>query len=187
MPTIRSRCVKLSFRPLVLADFSEAVLASCASAQLDAPDAGALMTLHGLSGGSPGRSLDFIAGGLLSLAGTLDKIIDGLPRMDFALVHRLIQAGSGARNAETFLRLCDLIEGRIEDLARQCLAKSTGSGAAWAELWASLRQRRLELEALNLDKGAFLLSAFSDIERSRGSHPDFPARDALLKKNLMTE
>ena len=37
--------------------------------------------------------------------------------------------------------------------------------AAWAGLWQTVRGRRLELEALNLDKGAFLVSTFSDMER----------------------
>jgi DNA polymerase-3 subunit delta' len=105
-----------------------------------------------------------MTGGLLPLAETLNRIVQGLPRLDFALVHSLIQAASGARNAHSFVRLCDLIEGRIEDLARQSASNSGGAGAAWAELWQSVRQRRLEMEGLNLDKGAFLLSLFSDME-----------------------
>jgi DNA polymerase-3 subunit delta' len=165
MPTIRSRCVKLAFRPLNLADFSGTVFTACESAELEVPNGGALKTLHGLSAGSPGKALDFIAGGLLPLAGTLDRIIEGLPRLDFGLVHGLIQSAGGARNSQTFTRLCDLIEGRIEELARHKLSGSCGAGAAWAELWRHVRERRLELEALNLDKGAFLLSVFSDMER----------------------
>ena len=90
-----------------------------------------------------------------------------LPKMDHALVNELIQSASGKQNAETFSRLCDLIEECIEEKARQEATEPsrTAQGASWAELWHSLRERRLALEALNLDKGAFLVSAFSDMER----------------------
>ncbi|MBI4725474.1 MAG: XRE family transcriptional regulator, partial [Rhodomicrobium sp.] len=49
MPTIRSRCVKLAFRPLNRPDFHDAVLAAWASAELAAPGEGQLMKLHTLS------------------------------------------------------------------------------------------------------------------------------------------
>src|SRR5215469_2861250 len=119
MPTIRSRCVKLAFRPLKPDDFSEAVLAACEAGSLDMPDADALKSLHALTAGSPGRALEFISGGLLPLAEVLDNILAGLPRVDYALVHRLIQSASGARNAQSFARLCDLTEERIEKFAKQ--------------------------------------------------------------------
>jgi DNA polymerase III subunit delta' len=166
MPTIRSRCVKLVFRPLPLDDFSGAVLSACETGDLDRPDAGMLKKLHALAAGSPGRALEFIAGGLFPLAEMLDKILAGLPRMDYILVHRLIQSASGARNAQSFARLCDLTEERIEKFARQGLknAPDAKPGAGWAQLWQAVRQRRMETETLNLDKGAFLMSVFSDIE-----------------------
>lgn len=123
--------------------------------------------LFALSSGSPGRAVDLISGGLLLLADKVERIVDGLPKMDHALVHELIQSTSGARNAEAFKRLCDLIEERIEEKAREEAIQPDRQprAASWAELWQTLRGRRLEMEALNLDKGAFLVSAFSDMER----------------------
>ncbi len=166
MPTIRSRCVKLALRPLKRADFSDAVLTACKAGALETPDTQALEKLHAISAGSPGRALEFIAGGLLPLAQTLDKIVASLPRTDYGLVHSLIQSASGARNAQAFGKLCDLIEERIESLARDATAGTpdAAEAGAWAQAWQSFRQRRGELEVLNLDKGAFLMSAFSDME-----------------------
>ena len=170
MPTIRSRCIKLAFRPLALSDFQRAVSAACSAGGLSEPDDAAMRKLFALSAGSPGRAVDLISGGLLLLADKVDRIMDRLPKIDHALVHELIQSTSGARNAETFRRLCDLIEERIEEKAKQEANEPhrTTQGASWAELWQSLRERRLALEALNLDKGAFLVSAFSDMERIAG-------------------
>ena len=167
MPTIRSRCIKLAFRPLGLSDFQRAVAAACATGDLSEPDEAAMRKLFALSSGSPGRAVDLISGGLLLLADKVERIVDGLPKMDHALVHELIQSTSGARNAEAFKRLCDLIEERIEEKAREEAIQPDRQprAASWAELWQTLRGRRLEMEALNLDKGAFLVSAFSDMER----------------------
>ena len=133
---------------------------------METPVPDLLKKLHALAAGSPGRALEFTAGGLLPLAEKLDKLLAGLPRMDYTLVHSLIQSASGARNAQNFARLCDLTEERIEKFARQGLKNASGtkSSAGWAGLWETVRQRRLETETLNLDKGAFLMSVFSDIE-----------------------
>jgi DNA polymerase III subunit delta' len=166
MPTIRSRCVKLALRPLQPEDFAAAVLSACEAGNIEMPDADALERLHTLAAGSPGRAFEFLAGGLLPLSAKLDKLLEGLPRMDYTLLHSLIQSASGTRNAAYFARLCDLIEERIENFARRGLENASYArrSAGWAELWQTVRQRRLEAETLNLDKGAFLMSVFSDIE-----------------------
>jgi DNA polymerase-3 subunit delta' len=167
MPTIRSRCIKLTFRPLDLSGFQSAVAAACAAGDLPEPEEKAMRKLFTLSAGSPGRAVDLISGGLVSLADKVERIMDGLPKLDHALVHELIQSTSGARNAETFRRVCDLIEERIEEKAKKEVMQPGHQplSASWAQLWQTVRERRLEMEALNLDKGAFLVSAFSDMER----------------------
>src|SRR5579883_3091625 len=166
MPTIRSRCVRLSFRPLELPSFERAVLAACRRGKLPAPGRNYIVKLHAACSGSPGRAVEYIAGGLLSLAEKIDRILGTLPKVDYLLVHELIQSVTGAKNPETFSQVCDLIERRIEERAKQTAGASSAPEEAvtWAVLWRSLRERRSELELLNLDKGAFLMSAFSDME-----------------------
>ena len=169
MPTIRSRCVKLAFRALDPGNFASAVAAACLAGDLTEPGETEMQKLFALSSGSPGRALDFLSGGLLALAGKLERIVDGLPGLDHAAIHELIQAASGARNAETFDRLCDLIEEEIAAKARKIALAgpdAAAEAAAWAELWQGFRERRLELESLNLDKGAFLVAAFAAMERA---------------------
>jgi DNA polymerase III subunit delta' len=163
MPTIRSRCVKLALRPIDGGDFDSAVLAACARGGMDEPAPAELENLRKISGGAPGRAVEFLSGGLLPLAATVDKIFRSLPRTDYGLVHGLIQSTGGARNAQTFDRVCDLIEERLEANARETLA-DTAKAAAWARAWLGYRERRAEMDGLNLDKGAFLLSAFAELE-----------------------
>ena len=167
MPTIRSRCVKLGLSPLHEPDFHKAVAAACSRGDLAEPGDAEMAKLFALSAGSPGRAIELIAGGVLSLAGKVERIMEGLPRLGQTLVQELVQAASGARNAETFAQVCDLIEERVAERAKKEAIEQPelASAASWAALWQALRERRLELETLNLDKGAFLVSIFSDMER----------------------
>jgi DNA polymerase-3 subunit delta' len=173
IPTIRSRCIKLAFRPLGFPDFQSAVSAAAAAGGLDEPEAEDMSRIFALSAGSPGRALDLLSGGFLSLAGKVERLIEGLPRLDQGLVHELIQSSGGKGNAETFTRLCDFIEERVADRAKKEALQNAGpaaGAASWAELWQTARARRLEMEALNLDKGAFLITVFSDMERIARKH-----------------
>ena len=173
IPTIRSRCIKLALRPLGFPDFKSAVSAAAAAGGLDEPEAEDMSRIFALSAGSPGRALDLLSGGFLSLAGKVERIMEGLPRLDQGLVHELIQSSGGKGNAETFTRLCDFIEERVADRAKTEALQNAGpaaGAASWAELWQTARARRLEMEALNLDKGAFLITVFSDMERIARKH-----------------
>ncbi len=179
MPTIRSRCVRLALRPLNDADFRSAVLAACNTAALASPDEAALNRLAMSASGSPGKALSLLAGGLLPLAEKVNMIFSRLPRIDQESINELLQSAIGAKNAENFARVCDLIEELIEAKARQEAQGGTAAvekAGAWADLWRHLRNKRSELETLNLDKGAFLIGAFSDIELvARESSLAFPA------------
>jgi DNA polymerase III subunit delta' len=167
MPTIRSRCVHLALRPPQQSEFESALAAACSVGGMPMPTERELAKLYAAWGASPGQALDLLAGGLLPFADKVEKIIAGLPYVDYGLVHGLIQSSIGARNAENFHRLCDLLEKRIEKQARQeAIENEPGNmnGARWAHLWQALRERRSDMEALNLDKGAFLMTTFSDME-----------------------
>ena len=167
IPTVRSRCIRLAFRPLAEPDFKEAVLAACESAAMEEPSAESLAIAHKLSAGSPGAALELLASDFISTSRKVDRIVAALPRMDYALAHDLVQTAIGAKNAANFARLCGILEDRIEQLARRsALERGAQQARPWTELWHAVRERRVKLEALNLDKGAFLLSLFSDMEQA---------------------
>jgi DNA polymerase-3 subunit delta' len=179
MPTIRSRCVRLGLRPLNNADFRSAVVAACKAGELALPDEAMLQRLGASAAGSPGKALSLLAGNLLPLAEKVDMIFSRLPHLDQTPVNQLLQSATGAKNAENFARICDLIEESVEAKAREEARRGPSDVAkagAWANLWHHLRDKRSELETLNLDKGAFLIGAFSDIEQvARESSLAFPA------------
>jgi DNA polymerase-3 subunit delta' len=179
MPTIRSRCVRLSLRPLDEPDLRDAILNACERSAIPVPDETTLARLCASSLGSPGRALSLLGGGLMAVADKVSTLFARLPRTDQAQASELIQSVLGAKNSENFARLCDLVEEGIVAKAKEearAGSRAAIKSGAWADLWQRVRERRIETETLNLDKGAFLISVFSDIEHTaRDSTQALPA------------
>ncbi len=176
MPTIRSRCIAARFSTLAQDDFVKAVTAACTRAALHPPgDANLWPSLYSAASRSPGAALDLLAGDAFPLMQRIDAIFLGLPQLDYGAVHALIASASGARNAAVFARVCLAIEARIEATARDAVRDGQASVASgWALFHRIVQQRRLDVETLNLDRGAFLLALFSDMERVARGEPPIP-------------
>jgi len=171
MQTIRSRCVRVTCATLNPADLKSALIHACERAATPEPDPAAMVKLCEKAHGSPGRAMAFHTGGLLAMSEKIALIFARLPKLDRSAVLDLVRQSTGPRGANGFPALCDLIEEEIEARARL-----GGDNGGWASLWETFRTRRADLETLNLDKGAFLIGAFSDIEQvARASSSVGPA------------
>jgi DNA polymerase III subunit delta' len=112
--------------------------------------------------------LSLLGGSLTSMADKVSTLFASLPRLDQAQASELIQAISGPKNSGNFARLCDFIEEGVASKAKEEVrsgSQAAITAGAWANLWQRIRERRIETETLNLDKGAFLIGVFSDIEQ----------------------
>jgi DNA polymerase III subunit delta' len=160
LPTIRSRCRKLSLAPLSDAELGQAL-----------PDIDP--TTRALAAGCPGRAKALQALGGEKIYRTLSRHLSGLPR---APLDEALALAELAGNGDKFNALFDMLEdwlaraGRaglglpIEEiepgesaiLAR--LSANAGTDAA-AHAWTKIRDLRRSVEALNLDKGLATLDA----------------------------
>jgi DNA polymerase-3 subunit delta' len=191
LPTIRSRCRSIRFEPLGEGDMSKAILAACKAAERAAPDSRQLPTLIGLSRGSPRRALQLLGGGGLALFEAILTLVESLPRLDRAALHKLIALTAG-RDSVAHDMAFDLIEEILAETLRARAAGETASRAFpqlkgfpalirpdsladWAGLWETMREARGETERLNLDKAALTLMTFERLERlSRKAAADRP-------------
>lgn len=180
LPTIRSRCRSIRFEPLEASALRDAVLAACRKAERDPPGDAQLATLLALGKGSPRRVLQLYDGGGHALYEAVVALLESLPRLDRAALHKLIGLTS-ARDGIAYTVMFDLLE---EALAATLRARATGFGAPpefpqlrrfpaliepdgladWAELWETIRDARSEAERLNLDKAALTLTVFEKLE-----------------------
>ncbi len=181
LPTIRSRCRRLSMQPLAEAEV-EGLLRRYAP-ELPEPDA---LALARLAEGSVGRALALAEQGGLTLYRDMFALLQGLPRLDVPALHafgdrvgrggdgeafrtvsellgwwlaRLVRAGGGGAAAE-------VLPGEAGVMARLLQA---GSLDQWVEVWEKITHLFARAEAVSLDRKQAVLNAFLMVERQARS------------------
>jgi DNA polymerase III subunit delta' len=152
LPTIRSRCRVLSFKPLS----DDAVAQSLES--LGRADAAEAREAAEGAGGSVRAALRALDADDKSLRAKAQKAIDAGGKAARELADSL----AGKANAERFDVFLDIVEARL-----RAGVASGGEGralAARAELWEKLRRSAREVETYNLDRRPFVLSVLSDLK-----------------------
>ncbi len=180
LPTIRSRCRKLSLQPLA----GEGVAKLVRSWRPDLEeDAQALATL---ADGSPGRALALAGEGGLELYRDMMALLETLPRLDVAALHalsgRLGKSGAeGAfRTASGLLRwwLARMIlaaggggRHRVADMSgpEKALMDRLGGVVSldrWFEVWEKINRLLSKTEQINLDRKQVVLNVFLALENA---------------------
>jgi len=154
LPTIRSRCRRLAFRP-----WQDGEVVRFLERQAGADPESALR-LAAMAKGSPGRALTLMSGGGIELDRFAQELVRELPRLDEARMLALASELRGAHGAERFSllfeRLAEHVKALIEVEARR------GEGrrlAPWLDAWDRLASLPAEAEALNLDRQDVLWTA----------------------------
>lgn len=162
LPTIRSRCRRLDVRPLSAADLEAALAAFGAD---DEHGREAVQAAANLSHGSPRRALSLLEAGGVGLHKSVADILDVLPALDVAAVHRLADRVSGPGTDDAFGLLSDLVFDWLSRKVRaEAAAKVPAAAlAGWAEVWEKTGQAIGTAEALNLDRKQVVLNLFQDI------------------------
>ena len=147
LPTIRSRCRRLLFRP-----WPEAEVAAFLQARtgLDPDQAGRIAAM---AKGSPGRALALAEAGALDIDRAALELLRQLPRTDESALLALageLRGQEGARRFELlFERLAEHVKIMVEETAG---AEGAGRPEPWLDAWSQLTSLPGEAEALNLDR-----------------------------------
>jgi DNA polymerase III subunit delta' len=176
LPTIRSRCRRLSLQPLAVAEI--AALLRQQRPQLDESDT---LMLARLGDGSIGRALELAEAGGIALYRTLTEVINRLPTLDIQALHRLADGVAGSDGEERFETLTALlidflerlIAGTADGVPRSVMDEEAallrrlgdpGRLDRWVEVWETLRALFGRTDAVNLDRKLVLLDAFFTLE-----------------------
>ena len=147
LPTIRSRCRRLRFRPWPDAEVAEFVQVR---AGLDAEDAGRIAAM---AKGSPGQALALAEAGALEVDRAALELLRQLPQADDTALLALageLRGQDGARRFELlFERLAEHVKTMVEETAGKAGA---GRPEPWLDAWDQLSSLPGEAEALNLDR-----------------------------------
>jgi DNA polymerase-3 subunit delta' len=158
LPTIRSRCRQLRFRPLPQDAVADWVGARVGASADDA------QRLAAMSGGAPGRAFALAAAGALDIDRQAGDILRSLPNSDEALLLSLADRFRGAEGAERFNLLFARLAAQVHDSLVAGVLRGEGAGhERWSEAWATLQRLPVEAEAVNLDRADAFFTAMRDL------------------------
>ncbi|MGU3576736.1 DNA polymerase III subunit delta' [Brucellaceae bacterium C25G] len=152
LPTIRSRCQALRFKPLNDHAMRDALSHAGTNLGLDTDDNQYMRALLDRSEGSVRRALLMAANGGLEIADTTDAILN-LPVLDIPKMQNLAQVLNG-RDAEVqyhmFMEhMLNLIAGKATLSAQR---GSISEADAWSRFWRKISDEALQTLTYNLDR-----------------------------------
>jgi DNA polymerase III subunit delta' len=163
LPTIRSRCRRLTLRPLAPAD----VVAAAADATDADPKDSALQKAAALSDGSVGRALMLLEGPALELRERVMALLDRLPAVDPRALHALGDAIGGTEPQK--------LEAFVDTVNEWMAARSSNGGNdagrlhRLAEAWESINAAARDADMYNLDRKPLVFAVFGWLaEAARG-------------------
>lgn len=161
LPTIRSRCRRLSLAPLSADEVAQVlqVLSPC----LGKIDAALLSRAAGLADGSVDGALALLDPSRVALVDELTAILDGLPHLAIPRLLALAERLADRRRTEDFPLALDTVLRWLA--ARVDAAQALGAArlAPLAEVCENLTEAAREVETYNLDRRAFIVTTFGDL------------------------
>jgi len=181
LPTIRSRCRKLTLNPLANNDVSSLITAH--RPDLDAAD---VSSLAHLADGSPGRALSLAGEGGLDLYRDMIGLLESLPRLDVGALHtfggklgktgaddafhtagallqwwlaRLIMAAAGGRRSG---------DTELDGNEQALISRLAGAASLdrWFEVWEKINRLLVKTDHINLSRKQVVLNVFLTLENA---------------------
>jgi DNA polymerase-3 subunit delta' len=159
LPTIRSRCRRLTFAP-----WDEARLVDFAHARTGLPPEQAVR-LAQMAKGAPGRVLDLAASKALEMDQLAQDLLHRLPQIDEAELLHLTDGFRGGEGAARFALLMERLADQIHTLSVAGALRGEAGPALdrWARAWERLIALPPEVEGLNLDRADALWTVMADL------------------------
>ena len=152
LPTIRSRCRRLTLRPLSVADVASAA-ALALGRDANEPE---LREASSLAEGSVGRALTLLEGPALALRKRVVGLLEQLPAVDPQALHALGDALGGYEPQ----RLASFIDAVNEWLAERLTSASRERMLRIAEAWDKVNQAARDADEYNLERKPLVFSVF---------------------------
>ena len=153
LPTIRSRCRRLTFRPWA----GEAV-ADFLQARADLTQEVALR-LARMAKGSPGRALELAARQALTVDDAAHELLTRLPDVDYGALQALAESFRGPEGFARFELLFERLADQVHAMEVEAAMAGPLPGDRWGGAWEMLNTLPREVEGLNLDRADALWSA----------------------------
>ena len=166
LPTIRSRCRRLTLKPLGEGDV---VRAASTALGVDAADP-AVVKAAAAARGSVARAIALAGGAMLALREKVAEMLAALPATDPNALHAIGDQLDRDRGLlEVFVgAIRDWLSGRL-DVPREAISPDLARMAGTADLWERLNRSARDVETFNLERKPLVFAIFGLLaEASRG-------------------
>jgi DNA polymerase-3 subunit delta' len=155
LPTIRSRCRTLTFRPWP----ASAIAEIAAAAGLDPSQA---ERIAALADGSPGRAAAVTGSDALMLDVLAHRLANDPGSVERSLLIAMAESFRGGEGASRFAMMGERLAAAAR--ARALAGGPAEASARWSALWDRLTRLAPSVEGVNLDRGDAFWTAVRDIE-----------------------
>jgi len=163
LPTIRSRCRRLTLGPL-----SDDLMAQLLDRYSPGLDSGEVTGLINLAEGSIGKALGLLREGGLDLYRDLTTVMAGFPNLDMASVHAFADRAVGRGKAEGeggWAVLSELYLWWLAKVIREMSNHRSQTLESWLGVWEKVQSLFGKVDAINLDRKQALLTAMLMVDR----------------------
>lgn len=157
LPTIRSRCRRLTFNALPEADVVAFVGARTTANEEDA------IRLARMSKGAPGKALALALAGAVGVDDAAKELLQSMPAIDEALAQALADRFRGGEGAAQFSLLFERLAERVHAHVVRLASEGYGGLDRWASAWEMLQRLPREVEAVNLDRADAFFTALAEL------------------------
>ncbi|MEM7301967.1 MAG: DNA polymerase III subunit delta' [Pseudomonadota bacterium] len=174
LPTIRSRCRKLTLSPLNQDVISQ--ICTAPDMEIGEADATTIANAAMHSEGSVRRAIEMLRGNGLQFQSIFEKTVQA-PRgstPDWLAIHDLADRLANRTNAADYELFVEMLQNFIGLQVRLGAVGDVGPGGAdietlarWSEVWDKTRETASAAEIYNLDKKQVVLSAFQALTEMR--------------------
>lgn len=159
MPTIRSRCRRLTLRPLADADVAR-VLESVGG---DALEAGAVRAAVARAEGSARRALELLDPGKIEVLEATEGLLAELPRENVSRVLALAEKLARKEAEEDYGLVLDAVQRWASGVVRGRAGEGAARLAPLVEVCEKIARSAREADRYNLDRRPVILTAFRDL------------------------
>ncbi|HEY9233512.1 MULTISPECIES: DNA polymerase III subunit delta' [Phenylobacterium] len=157
LPTIRSRCRRLTFGAL-----PEEEVVAFVSSRTTANEEDAIR-LARMSKGAPGKALALALAGAVGVDDAAKELLQSMPAIDEALAQALADRFRGGEGAAQFNLLFERLAERVHAHVVRLAAEGYGGLDRWASAWEMLQRLPREVEAVNLDRADAFFTALAEL------------------------
>ncbi len=164
LPTIRSRCRRLTLQPMQPRDIAKAVN-TLGAPWSERPDT-LIAEAAERARGSVREALRLLDSDGVAFDRSVNALFDRLPQVDWGAVHALADRLAGRDNESAYETFIGALNRFLDARVRGQAGRGAGAIIGYADAWEEIGRAARETEVFNFDKKALVLGIFARLERA---------------------